>query len=385
MKILFHHRIRSKDGQFVHMAELTRALKRRGHEMVLVGPSVIESEPFGAEAGFVDTLKQKLPGFLYEILEFGYNLPAMWRLVRAIRREKPDWIYERFNLFFPAGVWVNRHFKLPFLLEVNAPLYEERAAHSGISMHDLARWSQRITWNQAGGVLPVTQVLGNDIASYGVSGDRIHVIPNGIDPERFRDLPDQATAKARLKIDAEVVLGFVGFIHAWHGLARVLDFLKEHELSNVLLMVVGDGPDKDILERKTAELGLSDRVTFTGTIGRDEIKDYLAAFDIALQPNVTDYASPLKLFEYMCLGHAIIAPDKDNIREILTRDHDALLIDPNDFDQLCAALLKLISSAEERDRLGSNARQTIADKRLTWDNNAERVEQLFRAQQERGQ
>jgi glycosyltransferase involved in cell wall biosynthesis len=92
---------------------------------------------------------------------------------------------------------------------------------------------------------------------------------------------------------------------------------------------VGDGPARAAIESLTESLGIPDRVTVTGIIDRDEVARYVGVFDIALQPDVVEYASPLKLFEYMALGKAIIAPDRANIREILTHGRDALLFDPD--------------------------------------------------------
>src|SRR5271167_5107971 len=133
MKILYHHRIRSKDGQYVHLEELTQALRAAGHEIILVGPSAIEKEEFGAEAGIVVHLKRWLPRSLYELLEFSYSLWAYARLRVVIRRHKPDCIYERCNLFQVAGAWVKRTCGLPMLLEVNAPLLEERQQYGGVA------------------------------------------------------------------------------------------------------------------------------------------------------------------------------------------------------------------------------------------------------------
>jgi len=104
----------------------------------------------------------------------------------------------------------------------------------------------------------------------------------------------------------------------------------------------------------------------------------LPAFDIALQPDVTQYASPLKLFEYMFFGQAIVAPDTPNIREILTHDHNALLVSPKDPDALAVALQRLCREPELRERLGQNALATLWKKELTWDHNALRVEQIGR-------
>src|SRR6266850_3355605 len=159
MRILFHYRIRSKDGQFVHIEELVSALRHLGHDVFLVGPAAVVTEKFGSDARVIDWLKNLLPGFVYEALEFTYAFFAYMRLRKAVRRYRPDCLYERYSLFLPAGVWIKRRFGLPMLLEVNSPLLEERRKYSGLSLFRLAHWTQEQTWRGADFVLPVTHVL----------------------------------------------------------------------------------------------------------------------------------------------------------------------------------------------------------------------------------
>ncbi len=71
-KILYHHRIASKDGQYVHVEEIVNALTAQGHEIIMVAPRVAENSEFGSEGGWVSKLKQKLPKALYEFIEFFY-------------------------------------------------------------------------------------------------------------------------------------------------------------------------------------------------------------------------------------------------------------------------------------------------------------------------
>jgi glycosyltransferase involved in cell wall biosynthesis len=118
-------------------------------------------------------------------------------------------------------------------------------------------------------------------------------------------------------------------------------------------------------------------MTITGIVPREEVGNHLAAFDIALQPGVTAYASPLKLFEYMAAGLPIIAPDTANIREILTDRVDALLIDPVRADALAAAVMELCRDGALRRSLGAAARATVDRRGLTWLNNARLVAALI--------
>ena len=376
MRLLFHHRIASRDGQSVHMDELIEALGDLGHEVIVVGPSRTARIDFGGDVAFIAALKRTLPRGVYELLEFAYSFAAFWRLRRAIRAYRPDAIYERFNLFMLAGIWVRRLYGVPLLLEVNAPLFEERAAHDGIALPRLAAWTQRATWRGADYVLPVTRVLARHVRAAGVADERIIVIPNGINPRRFAGVAEKAEAKERLGLDGRLVLGFTGFIRAWHGLDRVIDLLADiGRRFDLHLLIVGDGPTSD-LERQAQARGVAERLTITGTVGRDDIALYIAAFEVALQPGVTAYASPLKLFEYMAVGRAIVAPDAENIREILTDGIDALLFDPGHPGSFTEAIERLCDDPELRLRIGKAAQAAIGEKGLTWKSNAERISAL---------
>ena len=378
MKILFHHRIASRDGQSVHMDELIAALQRQGHDTIVVGPARIASERFGCEAGMVGRLKRWLPRWTYELLEVGYNLVAWRRLAQAVREHRPDAIYERYNLFLLCGPAVARRAGLPFLLEVNAPLCEERARHSGLSLHAFAHFCEGWVWRAADRVLPVTQVLGAEVAARGVPPDRIAVIPNGVNRHRFAAVVNGEAAKRQLGLEGRLVLGFTGFVRAWHGLEDIVAVLDElGDGYNAHLLVVGDGPARASLEQRAEALGLRHRLTVTGVIDRDAVTDHIAAFDIALQPAVTAYASPLKLFEYMALGRAILAPDTPNIREVLTDRQDALLFDPDQPKALTDAIRTLCADPALRRQIAEQASATIERRAFTWDRNADRIVQMI--------
>jgi glycosyltransferase involved in cell wall biosynthesis len=378
VKILYHHRTRSKDGQFVHIAEMIQGLRKLGHEVIVVAPAAMAQTNFGDDAGGVAVMKRLCPSIVYEMLEFAYSIVAYLRLRRAVIAHRPDCMYERYNLFLPAGVWIKQRFGLPMLLEVNAPVFEERSKYDGISLRRLARWSERYTWRGADIVLPVTAVLGDMVQAAGVPAERIVVVPNGINPEHFGDPLPITVAKAKLGLEGRRVLGFTGFIRDWHGLDRIIDFIAQRRADSGLhLLIVGDGPARASLETQAKRLGISDRVTFTGIVDRGRIPDYVAAFDIALQPAVVPYASPLKLFEYLALGRAIVAPASPNIMEVLSDGENAVLFDPRQPEGMVLAIDRICNDAALRRRVAEGARNTIALRKLTWDHNAQRVVQLF--------
>ncbi|MBC9208274.1 glycosyltransferase family 4 protein [Roseomonas aerophila] len=368
MKILYSHRIGSRDGQGVHLDAMVAALRANGHTVHVVGPAGFENTGLGSDNRMVTLLRKSLPAWVGELAELAYAVPSTLRLARAAASFQPDVIYERANLFHLAGAWVAARRRVPLLLEVNAPLADERASFGKLKLKRLAAALERLAWRRATYVLPVTDVLASRIAASGVPQSRIRVVPNGID---LQDFPLQPAAE--LPGD-QLVLGFVGFVRDWHGLDRVVRSLAAYRASPPLaLHVVGDGPARTGLEALAKELGVASRVRFSGLTHREAIPSMIGAFDIALQPASVAYASPLKVFEYMAAGRAIIAPDQPNLREILEHERTALLFDPRDPDAMWQAVERLASDEALRRRLGQAARAEVLSRDLTWSGNARTV------------
>lgn len=380
MKILYHHRTVSKDGQDVHITELINAFRRQGHDVVVVAPPAQRDAEFGAGGGKFDLIKKFIPRALYEILEFGYSVVAYRRLRAAYLEHRPDFLYERYSLFLMAGKWLKARYGVRYLLEVNAPLADERMAHDGLALHGFARWAEGSVWRAADRVLPVTDKLADFVRRAGVPEARIRVIPNGINTEMFSSGASGEDGRRELGLTDKTVLGFTGFIRSWHGLTRVVDAMAAMpERDDLHFLVIGDGPARSEIESYASEKRLADRVTTLGLVSRDRVSRYVATFDIALQPSVVDYASPLKLFEYMALGRAIVAPDQDNIREVLTDGEDAILFDPDDTGAFTAAIVRLCQDDALRERLGRAAAALIERREYTWAANARRVIELARS------
>lgn len=365
MRILYSHRIQSRDGQSVHVEELVAAFRALGHEVVVVGPGFYERAGFGAESRTVAMLRRLLPGGLAEVAELAYNIPAYRRLRRACAALRPDLIYERYNLYFLAGAWLARRTGIRYFLEVNAPLAEERGRHGGLRLRALAATAERRVWRAADRVLAVTGVLAARIAAAGVAPERIRVVPNGAALERFAVAGDAA--------HAEPVLGFVGFVRDWHGLDAVLHGMADHPDPPVSFTIVGDGPARPGLAALAARLGIAARVRFIGIVPPEAIPAVVAGFDIALQPRVVEYASPLKIFDYMAAGRAIVAPDQPNIAEVLAHGRTALLFDPAAPGAMWDAVARLLADGDLRRRLGEAAREELARRDFTWRGNAARI------------
>jgi glycosyltransferase involved in cell wall biosynthesis len=345
-----------------------------GHEVLLVGPDAFARASFGHDPKLLSIVKKLIPKFVYEALELGYNFRAYFRLRRACTTFRPDVIYERYNLYSLAGIWCKTSLRLPLLLEVNAPLARERASFGGLGFPRLARKLEGWVWRSADCVLPVSHVLADEIKSTGVAPESVAIIPNGVDPAAYSPETVLTSLRMGLKLQGKIVLGFVGFVRDWHGLDSILNFMSQAQVpSNLHLLVVGDGPAVAKLIEQAKDLGISDRVTFAGLVERERLPAYIEVFDIALQPRCVEYCSPLKLFEYMAAGKAIVAPDQRNIREILEDGVSGILFPPDDDAAMTSAILCVAQDAQLRNTLGSSARQLISSRHYTWAGNAERV------------
>lgn len=375
MRILYSHRIQSHDGQSVHLEELVSALRAAGHQVLIVGPSVYARGELGAESSLVALARRLLPGALSECAELIYNIPAWIRLERAAQAFHPDIIYERYNLYYLAGAWLARRRRIPFYVEVNAPLAEERGKFGGLRLARTARAAEHFVWRAADCVFAVTGDLKRRVVAAGVPEARVALTPNGVVLERFPPRLEDSDAAGR----HPVVLGFIGFVRAWHRLESVVRGMAD-AAPDVTLVIAGEGPARDDLERLANDLGCAERVKFTGLVSRDDVPRILQSFDIALQPYALPYASPLKLFEYMAAGLAIIAPDQPNIREIVVHEESALLFDPAQDGAMWQAILRLIADSALRARLGRNARDMILERDLTWHGNAARVAGMAEAE-----
>lgn len=369
LKILYHHRVAAQDGQSVHIRELVAAFKRQGHEIIFVGPSIRPTD-LGEENRLLSFARRILPLFALELLELLYGVRVYFKLLAAYKQHKPDFLYERYNLFLPAGTWLKKKTGIPYFVEVNAPLSRERATYSGLHLQKIARYYERMTFQNADRLFPVTGVLADIICEMGAPRQNITVLHNGITPLEY-ETADGSTIREELGLQGKIVLGFVGFIREWHRLDRIIQILNHEDTNpNLHLMVVGEGPAIDDCLELAESLNIKHRVHYLGFQDRSAIPNHLAAMDIALQPAVTDYASPLKIFEYLIAGLAIIAPDQPNIREILTHRETGLLFNPENFEDAETAIVELSQSKELRNQIGKAGQKLIETRKYTWDNNA---------------
>ncbi|MEW5767418.1 MAG: glycosyltransferase family 4 protein [bacterium] len=382
MRILYHHRTQAEDAQGIHINELIKAWRKLGHEVELVALAQRGDDLEKTKGKRWEYVASFSPRLIYELLELAYNLVGYFRLVKAGRRFRPDFLYERYSLYNFSGILAARFLGIPLILEVNSPLAYEKKRYERLVFSPLARYLERRICSGSNKTIVVSGALKDHLWQIGVPLERIVVLPNGVNLDEFDAAACNGEAvRKKYGLDGKIILGFTGWFKDWHGLNLAMEVMSEigkspEPLKALHLLLVGDGSARPDLEAYVHNHGLGSFVTFAGPVKRKDIPSYVAAFDIALQPGVTPYASPMKLIEYMAMGKAVVAPALPNICEILQDGQNGLLFKEGDRDDLKRVLLKLIDHPELRRQLGEKARETVRERGFTWEENARRVIEL---------
>jgi glycosyltransferase involved in cell wall biosynthesis len=170
----------------------------------------------------------------------------------------------------------------------------------------------------------------------------------------------------------------VGLFVPWHGLLFLLDVFEKlvERYESLHLVLVGDGPERAVVEQNVRARELSGKVTLTGYVAHDSVPDFVSAFDAAVMPDSNEHGSPMKIFEYMGMAIPVVAPSYAPIQEVLRDGENALLFEPRDAGGLYRALERLIKDERFRDRLGEAARRDVLAGH-TWHHNAVKLQETL--------
>lgn len=383
MRILYHHRTAGRNVEGVHIRGIVGALRELGHDVrILSFPGADpEREPDGTlepRKGPLARLATRLPGVAFELAELAYNLVTLWRMERAVASFRPDFIYERYSLFLFATVWTARRHGIPVILEINDSAVVERVRP--LYLRGLARRIERWCLTRADGLVFISthfqQLLS---AQYGDLPPSV-VSPNAVDARFDPRSHDSQALRRRHGLEGRVVCGHIGAFAYWHGLPTfvqaILDRLQEAPALTLLL--VGDGADLPAVRREVRERGLEDRVLLPGRVAHHTIPEWIACMDYAFLPDSNEYGSPMKLFELMAMGVAVVAPDYDPVREVVEDGTSGWLFPRKQIDACVERVLALAGRPDERMRAGAVARAFVGRERQ-WSNNARQLLSLLPA------
>lgn len=367
-----------RKGCSIHVQEVVRAMIRAGSSVELFTPRPEGPVPPGLEPVRVHPLPPATQPHPANRERSAFEANADLR--RALDLNGPfDMIYERYSLWSHGGMDYAQSLGVPGLLEVNAPLIDEQAIHRVLVDRSRAEWVAHRVFGNATALLAVSAEVAAYLRGFPAAGGRTHVIPNGVDPTRF---PEGLRA-SRPAEPGTFTVGFVGTLKPWHGLRtliRAFDRLHAAEPATRLL-IVGDGPDRSVLEAELSARGLTEATLFTGSVAPEAVPGLLASMDAAVAPYENTgrfYFSPLKVYEYMAAGRAVVASRLGEVDGLIEHSVSGLLCEPGDPAGLADALLGLCREPALRERLGRAARATIG-RSHTWDETVSRILRLAKA------
>lgn len=383
----------------LHIQAVVQAFQRRGHQVRLL--AVREGVPQVTEDlnTWTPVSVPALPG-AFDLAEKGLRwvqgrlgLPylrffASYRFSRACQAAFAsfDVLYERFWFNGYGGLLAARRLGIPLVYEVNGDLpaeYEQLGIRltrfQWAAIHRITRWM----FTRAARLVTVSEPLRRrTVERWGLPPDQVAVVPNGARMDLFAGERPGGEDGLAGPLKGHPAVIFVGSFKPWHGLDLLVQAFASLASSRpeARLVFVGDGPKREDLQAQVSSLGLAQQVIFTGAVPQAEVADLLSAAQVAVvNPRVSPASqsqSPLKLFEYMAAGKAIVAPLTPNLDAILEHGRTAILVPPDDPEALAAALSELLEDADLRSRLGSAARQQALE-RHSWDAAAEKLEKIF--------
>jgi glycosyltransferase involved in cell wall biosynthesis len=281
---------------------------------------------------------------------------------------------------------LKRHFGLPMVYEVRGFQEDSWASRrqdaAGTEYYEGRYRAEALCMREADRVITLADVMKAEIAERGVDPDRITVIPNAVDVERFTPRPKDAALARSLDLGNRVILGYVSSLSNYEGVDTLLRGIRRlvDRGNDVGGLVVGDGPELEFLRMLTNELGIADRVRLTGRVPHDRVLDYYALIDVFVVPRrdlrVCHLVTPLKPFEAMAMGIPLLVSDVAALREVTAPDERGLAFTPEDPEALAVQAEKLVHDEALRRKLGEAARVWVGRER-TWARNAERYAALY--------
>ncbi len=354
-------------GCSVHVQEVLFAMLKRGAEVHLFASHIGDESAADFSTLQIHPLPPLTKGdtAARDTAALAGNAALRAALERETARGAFDLIYERYSLWSCAGMEFALEHDLSSVLEVNAPLIEEQSSQRTLLNREAAEEVAMRAFRSAKIITAVSRQLGHMLEAHPTARGKVHVVPNAVTPERFTHAPPTL---ARDKED--FIIGFVGTLKAWHGLTTLIESFAQlaRQTGAARLLIIGDGPERERLDREIAAKHLSNRVQFTGAVWPEEVPGLLASMDVAVAPYpplTNFYFSPLKLYEYMAASLPIVASRIGQIEEVIQHDLTGVLVPPGDTAALTAALHELQLNPAKRARLGRAAREVV--QQHTWD------------------
>jgi len=269
------------------------------------------------------------------------------------------------------ALWVGRRLGIPVVYEARA-FWEDAAVDQGTTRagsprYRLSRALETMLFRRADRVVVIADAMRREVLQRRVAPERLTVVPNGVDTERFTPLPRNEALAGRLGLNGGPVLGFIGSFYHYEGLGLLVETLPDlrEQLPGARVLLVGGGEEEPALRALAARMG--DGVIFTGRVPYDQVRDYYSVIDVFVCPRrrvrLTELVTPLKPLEAMAMARPVLASDVGGQAELIRHEVTGLLYPAESRESLVQAALRLGRDPEIRQRLGQRARQSVVEER----------------------
>lgn len=357
MKIVHTEASQGWGGQEIRILAEAEGMAARGHEVLIAAPASHrihrEAVARGLPAADLPLGRRRVTGVLAARRWLAAQRPDVVNTHSSI----DSWLVALAcaTLSRPPAIVRTRHVSVPVApTRSNRWLYGRAAAHVVTTGEKLRR----------------QLIADNGLAPEGVTS-----VPTGIPPERFHPA-DRAAARRALGLpEARLLIGIVATLRSWKGHRYLIEAFARLGRDDAMLVIVGDGPQREALEAQVAAAGLADRVRFAGD--QRDVAPWLQALDVFVLPSYANEGVPQALVQAMMTGLPCVTTAAGAIPEVARDGVTALVVPTEDVDALIAALRRLIEDAALRDRLGSAARALCLE-RHTYESMLDRMEAIFR-------
>lgn len=366
-------------GSLTHIKGFISGAKQLGFETIYVGDFPLINHPIS-----IVVKPNHFLDFFDEIQMLDYHFRIIKKLRKCMKGLQIGAIYQRHSVFNASGVILSSILNVPIILEVNHSEVWVKKNWSRLVFEKLATRIENFAFLNSDLVGVVSDVTKEQLIQLGANKSKIVVNPNGVNPEKFSPDISGDRIKEQFRLNNFFVVGFIGTFTRWHGVETLFDAAVEVLSKNdkIKFLFIGDGNLKSVLELKTEQLKLDDKIIFTGIIPHEKAPEFLAACDVLVSPHLgfdngeRFFGSPTKLFEYMAMGKPIIASDLEQIGQIIKHKINGLKFKPGNAEELARLILELQSNKELCDKLGKKAREDVLES-FTWEKNAKRILENF--------
>lgn len=310
------------------------------------------------------------------------------RLQEVAEQIKPDVLHAHSPaLNAIAALRVGKKLGIPVVYEIRA-FWEDAAVDHGTSAewglrYRLTRAMETYAIRKVNAVTTICEGLRKDIIQRGISSDKVTVIPNAVNIEDFTvgEVADAELVK-ELDLEGKVVLGFIGSFYAYEGLNVLIKALPTmlQENANIRLLLVGGGPQDQALKDQAQQLGVADKIRFTGRVPHEQVQRYYNLVDVLVYPRLrmrlTDLVTPLKPLEAMAQGRLLVASDVGGHGELIEDGKTGVLFKADDPQDLATKVLELIAQPERWPALRKAARRYVEVER-NWPVSVVRYQKVY--------